>query len=64
MPMCLFVNAGAIKLRKTKESKSDFFHSNQMRFLVLDGLCLSWFAVKKHVQQVVAVVVVMMRISI
>ena len=51
-------------MRKTKESKSDFFHSNQMRFLVLDGLCLSWFAVKKHVQQVVAVVVVMMRISI
>jgi hypothetical protein len=50
-------------LRKTKESKSDFFHSNQMRFLVLDGLCLSWFAVKKHVQQVMAVVVAVVRIA-
>ena len=55
---CTVVFAGGhalqVKLRKTKASKSDFFHADQMRFLVLDGLCLSWFAVQKHVQQVAA----------
>ena len=55
---CTVVFAGGhalqVKLRKTKASKSDFFHKDQMRFLVLDGLCLSWFSVQKHVQQVEA----------
>jgi hypothetical protein len=40
-----------MKVQKTKGSKADFFHRDQKRFLVLDGLCVSYFDVKKHVQQ-------------